>query len=767
MRLHRAGRWALWLLILAALCVVAAWRTAPSGALETDILTLLPAERADPVLRAANERSRAAFSQQLLVLVRGPDAAPMRAGARAAQRALEAAGLAVASADTDLRRALELYRSHGRALLTPAQVERFRRHGAQALATDVAAALGSPAGLLGLADDPGGYVARFITRLPRPYPDFMPDDGLDSAVHGEERLVLLTMELPDGAFGADGAERAVAAVAAARRALEAACSACSLEATGAALFTAAARAGARVESLLLSAASTLLIMVLIALAYRSLAPHLLGFLQLGASVLAAAAAVIAVFGSIHILTLVFGTTLLGIAIDYAFLYFSEYWFGRTPPDGVLRKVRSGLGIGLLTGVLAFAFLGMTGFPALAQMAVFSAVGLIEAALVVALIFPATLTRPPRVAEHALVRWPRRFLARARLPSRWRLLLPLLALVLAAPGWARLEARDSVRELSHFPPALMQADAALRGALGRQSAPGYFLIEADSLEAALAREDALAARLHASLPRADLLGLSRYLPPAARQRASLAAWQELLAAPEALGAALQRLGLPAELAAHLDRGAAHAMLRPDALLGAVPALRRFILPAGERTVLMATLFSADELPAAPLEAAAADTPGARFINPVARVDAVFTDIRVRAFWLVLIGYVLISVVLIVRYRLGEALRMLYPPLLALALTLGILGWIGAPLNIFSVVALILILGLGRDYAVFLREVGAREAPVAMAVLLSAATTVIAFGLLAFSRIPALHAFGLATGLGIALSALLTPLSLPPARAGGDT
>src|SRR5699024_10985304 len=103
---------------------------------------------------------------------------------------------------------------------------------------------------------------------------------------------------------------------------------------GAALFSHAARDEARSESIWLSVTSTLLIMLLIALVYRSLAPHLLGFLQLGASVAAASAAVIATFGSIHILTLVFGTTLLGIAIDYAFLYFSEYWFGRSTPHEV-------------------------------------------------------------------------------------------------------------------------------------------------------------------------------------------------------------------------------------------------------------------------------------------------------------------------------------------------------------------------------------------------------------------------------------------------
>jgi predicted exporter len=69
-------------------------------------------------------------------------------------------------------------------------------------------------------------------------------------------------------------------------------------------------------------------------------------------------------------------------------------------------------------------------------------------------------------------------------------------------------------------------------------------------------------------------------------------------------------------------------------------------------------------------------------------------------------------------------------------------------------------LGRDYAVFLREGGAQSLSPALAVTLSALTMLCSFGLLALSQIPALHAFGLATLIGILASYLSAPLSLPP-------
>lgn len=762
MRRRAVGHWALWFVTLAALCALALWRVDPAGPIQTDVLALLPEQHNSQVLEVAEARSHEAFSQRLLALVTGPNDKATRKAALAARQAMLSAGLAESAGRSQVDEVLALYRQHGYALLSPTQIARFEDKGAQALAIDVAVSLASPAGIVSLGRDPGGYVSDFVSHLPRPYPDFLPDGPLLSARRGEQRVFLLRMRLPGEAFGVEGATLAAHAVRKAREAVQGICDRCRFRATGAALFAHAAQQQARWESRVLSITSTLLIMVLIAWAYRSLAPHLLGFLQLGASVCAAAAAVIAVFGSIHILTLVFGTTLLGIAIDYAFLYFSEYWFGSSPPHAVLHKVRSGLGVSLATAVLAFAFLALTGFPAMVQMAVFSVAGLIEAALVVALIFPVTLTRPPKVRTHALVRWPAHFMTAARRPSRWRWLLPLLALLLAVPGWWQLEAHDSVRELSHFPAELMQTDRVIRTILGHFPASGFFLIRGQNMSQALAREDTLFQRIDTRLPDAIGLGLSRFVPPLAQQRASLAAWNAVLHPLETVKQAFASTGLPPALATHIASGWRQAnkeMLEPRQLLQAAPALQRFVIRGDDGVALMATVFGEHNIADDILVAAASGVAGVHYVQPLQRINRTFTRIRVRATWLVVLGYLLISAVLIWRYGWRAALRMLWPPLLALAITLGALGWLGVPLNVFSVVALILILGLGRDYAVFLREIGPREHAIALTVLLSALTTIIGFGLLAFSRIPALHAFGLTTGIGILASWLVTPLSLP--------
>ncbi len=735
----------------------------PAGALDTNILSLLPQQHADPALDKATERSRDAFSQQLLALVTGPDTMQTRQAAQAAWHTLTTAGLTAEETGSSVERVLNLLRERPFVLLSTAQRQRFEREGPKALATDVAVALASPAGAVNFGNDPAGYLTRYVSSLPRPYPDFLPDGDMLSAERDGRRLFLLRLGAGPTAFGSQDSERAAHAVAAAERAVESACPSCTFEATGAALFAAAARHEAKQETTWLSLTSTLLIMILIAIVFRSLAPHLLGFLQLFASVAAASAAVIAVFGSINVLTLVFGTTLLGIAIDYAFLYFSEYWFGCSAPAQVMRRIRSGLGVGLATGVLAFAFLALTGFPALSQIALFSVAGLLEAALVVALIFPVSLAREPSVAARAVVDWSARFVARACRPSRVRWLLPALALVLAVPGWFWLKPSDDVRELSHFPPGLLHTDQHIRTQLARFPASGFFLTEAPDLATAMEREDALFARLKKDDLEADPLGLSRFLPSVRAQQASLATWRALLADPDKVRQAFTALGLPAELADHVEKGwraAPHEPIRSGELFAAAPDLGRFVIRLDGSIALIATVFTDREVTGAPLAQAARGLDGVRYIEPLARITETFASIRVRAVWLVVAGYLLISLLLMWRYGGREGLRMIYPPLVALGITLGAMGWLGQPVNVFVMVALILILGLGRDYAVFLREVGPHERSPALAVTLSAVTTLLSFGLLALSRIPALHVFGLATGIGILASYLLAPLSLPP-------
>ena len=83
------------------------------------------------------------------------------------------------------------------------------------------------------------------------------------------------------------------------------------------------------------------------------------------------------------MTLGFGTTLIGEAVDYAIYYLIQARGSGGGEPGWRRWLRESwptVRLGLLTSVCGFLALVFSGFPGLAQLGVFSIAGLVAAAL---------------------------------------------------------------------------------------------------------------------------------------------------------------------------------------------------------------------------------------------------------------------------------------------------------------------------------------------------------------------------------------------------
>jgi predicted exporter len=153
------------------------------------------------------------------------------------------------------------------------------------------------------------------------------------------------------------------------------------------------------------------------------------------------------------------------------------------------------------------------------------------------------------------------------------------------------------------------------------------------------------------------------------------------------------------------------------------------------------------------------PGLRYVNKVSEVSALLAPYRV--FMLGVLAVAVAAVYLLLHWRFGRpAWRALLPTLLAGALTLALLAVAGQALQLFHVLALLLLLGVGVDYGIFLlAQPNRRDGRSFVSVTIAAASTLLAFGLLALSGTPALRAFGLTLGLGILLAWALTPFFIP--------
>jgi predicted exporter len=139
-----------------------------------------------------------------------------------------------------------------------------------------------------------------------------------------------------------------------------------------------------------------------------------------------------------------------------------------------------------------------------------------------------------------------------------------------------------------------------------------------------------------------------------------------------------------------------------------------------------------------------------INRVAETTAILCRYRHAMTWLLAAIYCVAALVLLLRFGWRDMPRMLLPSVAATLATLGLFGWLGLPFNLFTLLALWLVLGLGIDYGIFLRH-GREHRPTAiLSVTLSACTTLIAFGLLAFSATPFIRSIGSTLLVAITLS-----------------
>lgn len=117
-----------------------------------------------------------------------------------------------------------------------------------------------------------------------------------------------------------------------------------------------------------------------------------------------AVACVALFGHMHVMTLVLGSSLIGVAVDYPLHYLSKSWSLKPWHSWpALRLTLPGLTLSLITSAIGYLALAWTPFPALTQIAVFSAAGLLGAYLSAVCLLPALL----KGVELRPAQWPLR------------------------------------------------------------------------------------------------------------------------------------------------------------------------------------------------------------------------------------------------------------------------------------------------------------------------------------------------------------------------
>lgn len=774
-------------------CVAAAIAIAARTHYVADLSAFLPSTPSAEQAVLLDQLRSGVAARLVLIGLEGGTPAARQAASKQLAKSLRGSGAfdAVHNGDTSQFEATGKFLFEHRYLLSPAvDAQRFSVEGLKAGIDETTSLLGTPAGSLikpVILRDPTGETIRMAEgMLPAQSPRM--DGGVWVSQDGK-RAVLLATTHADGA-DLDGQEKALAQVRESFGALKA--EGVSLLVTGPASFAVGSRAKIKHEVELLALAGGVAIVGILLFSFGgSLRTLLIAVLPVACGVLAGVAAVSLAFGNVHGMTLGFGTTLIGEAVDYAIYYLIQ---ARSRPgaprgDGARRWTLDSwptVRLGLWTSICGFAALLFSGFPGLAQLGLFSVAGLAAAALTTRYVY--TVIAPDGAPGVGMRRRLGEAVAAcsAVLPRlRWTLLGVTLAAA-AALAWWPSAWHANLASLNPVGPEQIRLDEELRREIGASDNGTIVAVAAADEAGVLMQAEAAGLRLDKLVASGAIGGYespARLLPsPATQQRR-----REALPEPAVLAANLERATadgpLPARRLGAFLTDVEAARAQPTLTLASLKgtplaaALAAQVLP-GEGTRPWRALLRvqpvdpAGTVEVAALRAALADLPGTHVVNIADEVSSLYARYLKEALVQALLGALAVCVLLGVHLRSWRRLlRIAQPVAAAVVIVLAVMTGLGVALGILHLVGLLLAVAIGSNYALFFDQIRAQEeaqppgadfvvdTDTLASLALANITAGISFLLLAFSSIPVLSAVGQVVAPGIVLSLLLSAAFIP--------
>jgi predicted exporter len=752
----------LFLILLLAVLALAGWQWRDGAPLSANLMELVPGTSPDPLELLAEQRMQEPLNREMLVLVGHSDRQQAIELAKKLGEQWQASGL-FEKVQWNLQADLPALRTQllqGRLAMLPAADRAQLIQDPQAFIQQRVQSLFDPFtgfSLVPSQDDWLGLTGRIQNGMPK-HGSVQPDIGSGALIADADgkSWVLLRARTQGNAFDMQLPLHVADLLGAARQ--QAAQVNGQLLAASGLLYAADGQRQASREITWVGGGATAGILLLLLLAFRRW-KVLLAFVPVLVGMLFGAVACVAFFGHMHVMTLVLGSSLIGVAVDYPLHYLSKSWTlkpWRSWP--AVRLTLPGLSLSLATSCIGYLALAWTPFPALTQIAVFSAAGLVGAYLTAVCLLPALLNntelRPaqwPLALAERMLGWRETLLKRIGTP----ILLTLLLLFCAAGLW-QLTTKNDIRQWVSAPAALTDEARTIARITGFQPTSQFFLVRGKDQQQLLEREAALTQRLDQLVGLEELQGylsLNQLVASAADQTAVRDALGELANHWQPL----VEVGVPpAALQAELTQLQALQPLDIAAVLAGPLGEPWRTLWLGDTEDGVAGLVSLQGLnDPALLRLQAQDLPGVQLVDRLGQLNSVFAATQISAAELKLLSCVLIVLLLVVPFGFGGALRIVALPLLAALCSLASLGWLGQPLTLFSLFGLLLVTAISVDYAILMREQIGGAAVSLLGTLLAAVTTWLSFGLLAVSGTPAISNFGLSVSLGLAFSFMLAP------------
>lgn len=539
-----------------------------------------------------------------------------------------------------------------------------------------------------------------------------------------------------------------------------------LNMTGPGAFSVQSRATIRDDATRLSLIAMLLISMLLLLLYRSPRVLLLGLLPVISGALAGIAAVSLGFGSVHGITLGFGVTLIGEAVDYSIYLFTQTDKNNTA-HSTLKRIWPTLRLGVLTSICGFSVMLFSGFSGLAQLGLFSISGLLVAVATTRWLLPTLL--PANFSVHSSPRLGQILMSAVRFAPRLRSALVVLIIAALLVLWVKRDAlwNDNLSSMSPVSKELQVLDQQLRDDMGAPDVSYILVLTASAQEDVLQQGEKIAALLKTQISAGVLEGYD--IPPLPSQHAQkirLAALPDEKTLRANLHQALQ--GLPfvnsifSPFAEEISKAKQQPLLSREALRGSNLGLKldSILMQRDSGWVLMLPLRGVHDATRLEQSIRQAGNLNYIFLDLKTESEKMLKDYRQEVAEYAALGVAAILMLLLASLRSVRRVIEVSLPLFAAVISVSAyLILSGQALSIFHLIGLLLVVAIGSNYALFFDQqcISKQDRERTLTSLLFAnISTVLAFGLLAFSQAQVLGAIGLTVALGALLSLLFSAI-----------
>ena len=507
----------------------------------------------------------------------------------------------------------------------------------------------------------------------------------------------------------------------------------------------------------ISTVALILIFVLFLLIFRSIVPAFVSALAVAFSCVVGFVSVLLFFRGIHILTFVFGTTLIGTCLDYS-IHFFVNWTGNLScesGEAVRKHIFRGVTLGFASTEICFAALFFAPFPLLKQVSVFLFTGLATAWLSVVALYP--MLKMPEIRRSVLmtarihsidVKFGSKSVVCA-VPA----LLVLFSLLVIVANRRDFKILNNIQELYSMSPKMLRNEITSAKILNTGASGWYFILKADSEEELLQKNEELGAFLDEQIESQKLqnyLSVCQFVPSQKKQEESYTVAENLVSLAEEQFAALGFDDFQ-NYEENYRAKKEHFVHPADSNLPLVIKDAISNLWIGE---LDGEFYSCVmPLHAKPEEEQffreyAANHDSVFFVNKVKDISSQLDVLSKSMLKMLALAFVAVVAILCFFYKIRVVLKIAGVPLLVTLVTTAVLILAKIHISFFPITALVLVFGLGLDYIIYAVEGSGQKSSLnSFAILLSFVTTALSFGALALSNFPPVHTLGLTVFVGL--------------------